>query len=243
MKFAKRSCPVLCAFKTNGQATIILCGRWNCPVCAKKLAKQWARRVYLHLELRGVETGELWYFLTLTLGSGYKDPGRAFGQLRKLWNALRMYITRKKGKWEYVAFVEGQKHRRNMPHFHIIMSLEPPDCRGKRGLVTDHAVHAFAVRRGFGFEAKLETVTSHRAAHYVSKYASKGTDITPKGFRHVRASRGWTRPPKKLPYLVPAKGEDIAHFLLRVHDITGTPGETLAERWLKVQSDFADLSK
>ena len=55
----------------------------------------------------------------------------------------------------------------------------------------------------------------------------------PKGFRRVRASQRWTKDPvdplRKL--IVPAKGESLIEFLLRVHASTGLDMETLHQHW------------
>src|SRR5271166_723157 len=139
-KFYQLPCPVICGFRVTGQAVLIPCRRWSCPKCARRLARRWGKRTFMHLEARKAENGHTWYFLTVTLGSGFKDPALAYPALKKLWNRLRMRLTRKMGKYEYIAFVEGQPKRLNMPHFHIILSKDIPGLRGKQGRITSHRV-------------------------------------------------------------------------------------------------------
>jgi len=153
----KRKCPVLFGFDRNGFAKLIYCGQWSCPDCAKRLSRKWAVRVKLHIQ-EGEKTGEeKWYMLTLTMGRGEHNPTDAYKKLRKLWNRLRMAINRSNVdfRWQYAAFVEGQPKRRNMPHFHIIMDTLPPAKRNKRGEITKHALHDWAHKMGWGFEADL----------------------------------------------------------------------------------------
>jgi hypothetical protein len=239
-KFRKSKCPTLVGFQKNGQACLIYCGQWSCDYCAKRLAKKWAIRVYMHIEAQPEELPVQWQFLTLTLGSGYKNAELAYSQLKKLWNRLRMAVTRSSGKWQYVAFVEGQPKRANMPHFHVIMSVEPPVQKNKKGQITKHALHNWGNSMGWGFQIDLKIVNSRKAAYYTAKYTAKGAGIVPRGFRRVRTSQGWYKKPvdpsKKL--IVPAKTEDIGHFIARVSDETGLAPEEAYKRWSEAQAEL-----
>lgn len=235
MKFRRdKQCPALMGFNLQGHAKLIYCGQWSCPRCSKKLARKWANRVRVHITETSRLDGEAWYMLTVTLGSSEKEVSSAYRKLKKLWNRLRMSITRQvKAKWQYCAFVEGQPHRQSMPHFHIILNVIPPGVLGKKGVVTQHAVHNYAHRMGWGFEADFSTVTDEKAAWYVSKYVSKGSSVIPRGFRRVRVSRKWTpfvKDPLKI-LIVRAQGEGLEKYLERVQDLTNVSLDDLRSEY------------
>ena len=244
-----RKCPVTIGFNLSGRAKPIYCGQWTCPICAPKLAKKWAKRVHLHLDaeeelhlaLGGTLPGRYW-FITLTLGSRYRTTERGFAVLPSLWHRLHAAIRRKNPHWQYVAFVEGQPLRGWMPHFHIISSAPLPAKRNKYGRITKHALHNYAHKMGWGFEVTQEQVSTARNAAYISKYASKQSPKTPKGFRRVRPSRGWTKldkdPTKRL--LVRSRNEGLADFYTRVSDATGLDIPTVNELYVKCWQEHAD---
>lgn len=240
-KIVRRKCPVIAAFSTSGQAVLVPCGLWSCPRCARLLARKWARRVRLHLnELPGE-----WWFITLTFGSDYRKPEQAFKVLPKLWDALRKELQRAYPSWQFMAFVEGQaKSRGGMPHFHIISNRHPPSALGKRGQWTKRGEHDWAVKRGFGFEIDCAIVNGDEASAYVAKYASKGDPSMPRKFRRVRASQSWQKLPEtgKKPLIVPAKGETLVAFLIRVQGETDVDLDTLYERWREAQDDLKRLN-
>lgn len=180
----------------------------------------------LHLS----NTGKTAWFWTLTLGRKYKTAEQGFDALPKLWDRFRKYISRlHTGRWEYVAFVEGQPQRGFMPHFHIISLAKCP----KR-------LKDVAVWSGFGYEATETKVSSGKAAAYVAKYASKQSPLTPSGFRRVRASVGWAKLPKRddLALFVQAKGESLQHYLERVADETGLAYDDLVDIWLAKETAY-----
>lgn len=166
--------------------------------------------------------GDAW-FLTLTLGSQYKTTRDGYLAIPKLWDSTRKAYQRWYGSMVYMAFVEGQQNRGGMPHFHILTDREPPTRRGRLGYVTSHGVHDFAVAYGWGYQAKLEIVLSSQAAVYVAKYASKGDTAMPRNFRRVRASQDFPKLPDLTddPLIVPARDEDVAHYIDRVCSVTG----------------------
>ena len=166
--------------------------------------------------------GDAW-FLTLTLGARYITSFQGYMAVPTLWDATRKAYQRYYGTFVYLAFVEGQQKRGGMPHFHILSTAQPPTKRGMRGYVTNRGTHDFAVAYGWGYQAKLELVTGSQAAVYVAKYASKGDPSMPRNFRRVRASRDFPKLPDLggLPLLVPARSEDVAHFIDRVCSETG----------------------
>lgn len=222
-----KHCPEFYAFNTDAHLIAVRCGSWYCPHCMKINARHWAWRVNLHL----AATNQTSWFWTLTLGRKYKTAKQGFDALPGLWDRFRKYISRlnKGKKWEYVAFVEGQPKRGHMPHFHIISTTKCP----KR-------LKDVAVWSGFGYEAYDDKVTSGQAAAYVAKYASKQSPITPKGFRRVRASRGWTQLPKREenPIIPRAKAESLQDYLERVADITQVPLDDIVQEWLKKETAY-----
>jgi hypothetical protein len=189
-------------------------------------ARQWSWRVSLHVS----GTGKPAFFWTLTLGRKYKTAAEGFAALPRLWDRFRKYIKRlQPGVWQYVAFVEGQPKRGHMPHFHIISLTKCP----KR-------LKDVAVWSGFGYEAKETRVTSGKAAAYVAKYASKQSPVTPKGFRRVRSSQGWTKLPKHGDdiLIVQATKESLQDYLTRVASETGIPMDAIVEAWLSKETPF-----
>ncbi len=236
-----RKCPVLVGFTTQGATRLIPCGQWSCRKCAQRLARRWAVRVRKHIENRPKKKRTKFYFITLTLGSKYRNPAQGFAAIRLLWERLRKRFQRAYPDWQYVAFVEGQPKRGGMPHFHVISSQPPTAKRNKQGQITKHNMHSWAVELGWGHQAKLDYLTGSKAASYVAKYATKQHPSTPKGFRRIRASQDWTQLPRDPDrrLIVPAKGEDIAHFIIRVHEITNQPAEQLYDAWVHAQKMLA----
>jgi len=225
-----KTCPVTIGFNLDGKARPVYCGQWTCPDCCKRLARKWSKRVRDHIMLldrqHQLSTGEPmpeFWFITLTLGRKYKTTVGGFQAIPKLWQRLHKAMRRKDPSWQYVAFVEGQPKRWFMPHFHIISSQPLPVPRNKHGVMTQHATHDYAVKMGWGFEVEQEQVSGPKNAAYISKYASKDSPKTPKGFRRVRPSRGWTKlekdPTKRL--IVKGSGEGVADYLQRVSETTG----------------------
>lgn len=238
----QRRCPVCAAFDSDGQTHLIYCGQWSCPVCSRRNADKWAARANAWFDdpANGKEA-ELW-FMTLTLGRRFHTAAQGFSALPGLWDTTRKAYQRYYGTFTYIAFVEGQPLRTYMPHFHILTTTEPPIHRGKKGFVTKHGLHDFAIAYGWGFEADLQIVNSQEAALYVAKYASKQSPLTPKGFRRVRVSQDWPKgdPPSGGQWIVPAKDEDIAHFMVRVADYTNHDPRELWERWQVALQDLAE---
>jgi hypothetical protein len=208
-------CPLGVAFKRqSGIAVPLVCGSWNCKDCAKYLARHWAGIARYGMLRLGVQC----YFWTLTLPGYVESVPYAYYIIPKLWDGLRKDIQRNTGSWPYLAFVEGQPQRSFMPHFHILSAV------GSYRRLKDLAVH-----HGFGHQANEQEISSDGAVDYVSKYASKQGHSAPKGFRRVRCSSLWPRPPKPVreAYLVKRQRETISAFLLRVSSITGRDVSTL----------------
>lgn len=220
-------CPVFYAFDKSGKMVGVPCGLWTCPHCAKHLARMWAWRAKIQVN----NAGEPYFFWTLTLRGKYLTPEQGFKALPRLWDTFRKIVQRllkrkSKGKWSYLAFVEGQPQRQYMPHFHILSSQKSPI-----------RLKDIAMQAGFGYQAKEKRLNGLQAAAYVAKYASKQSDKTPKKFRRVRASRDWAKLPDYdgEPLFVKARDETLTNYLLRVHDATGVDMDTLLERWQLIQ--------
>jgi hypothetical protein len=206
----------------------------------KRNAALWSIRAQQKiLESDDPRREELW-FLTLTLPSTVLTTAQGFSLLPQLWDTTRKQYQRFYGKFSYLAFVEGQPHRTHMPHFHILSTTEPPTRPGKRGYVTKRGVHDWAFSVGWGFQAELHIVNGTEAAAYVAKYASKQSPNTPKGFRRVRVSRDWPKLPPLggAHWIVPARKEAIADFLVRVHDACLVPIEELYIAWSQLEQDI-----
>ncbi len=224
-----KTCPVTIGFNLDGKARPVYCGQWSCKDCSKRLAKRWSKRVSDHIRFMAkrheAATGELmpeYWFITLTLGRRYKTTVGGFQAVPHLWQRLHKAMRRRYTSWQYVAFIEGQPKRGFMPHFHIISSEPLPVPLNKKGIMTQHATHDYAVKMGWGFEVEQEQVSGPKNAAYISKYASKQSPKTPKGFRRVRPSRGWKQldkdPAKRL--IVKSRGEGMADYIQRVTEAT-----------------------
>lgn len=241
-KLSMSKCTPMIAFDGIGKIQFVKCGQWSCDDCGKHNARLWAWRVRLEL----TQHEAIWRMWTITLGSKYRTPKKAFADWPKLWNKFRMRIQRhyekvdgKGWKWTYCAFVEGQQERDGMPHFHIITNIIPPPTYRKGRKKPSYRLKDFAVSCGFGYQAKDRVVESKEAANYVAKYASKGDPNMPKGFRRVRVSQKWAKLPdyQGKTLLLKSKAESVTHFLFRVHDLTGIELDVLYERYLTATED------
>jgi len=222
----KNKCVVLMGFNLQGEIKTISCGKWSCPMCAKKNARHWAIRAKKQID---GDNRRKYFMWTLTLGSEFKTVRAGYEALPKLWHNMRQKLERhyrkvtgdKKWKFTYLAFVEGQQKRGGMPHFHIITPVEAP-----------YRIKDYAVANGFGYQATQKPVESAGATNYVSKYCSKGDVNMPKNFRRCRPSSDWA----DIDYegeelMVQAKKEDLTHYFLRVSDETGVGIDYLWAQW------------
>lgn len=209
----------------------------------KRLAGKWAKRAELGRVPAPTDPNPEFWFLTLTLPSVYADAEQGFKALPVLWDTTRKSYQRFYETWMYMAFVEGQPNRGNMPHFHVLSDVVPPIKPGKKGYVTKHGLHDWAVALGWGFMADLQIVSNSGGAAYVAKYASKQAPNAPKGFRRVRCSQSWP----KLPdlggnaWLVPSKNEEIDQFIIRVSETVNIDPDTLYPRWAAAQLEIKEL--
>lgn len=226
--YGEPKCPTDVAYKAaDGKAIALTCGSWNCRYCAQTLAVEWSRIARHGVENMGHEA----YFQTFTLPGSVITRRKAFEILPRLWDNLRKSFQRHNLAWLYIAFVEGQPHREFMPHFHVLSSAK-----------AHKRIKDLAVEVGFGYQAKEKRVSDQGAADYVSKYASKQGWDAPKGFRRVRASRKWPRPPDPPleAYLVKAGTETLFAFLSRVSVATGRDVGDLYEEYRILMGEAID---
>lgn len=218
----KARCPVKIAFTTKATVAPIYCGQWSCTRCRSKLARKWAAVAVLGIKTLPGKSR----FWTLTMLPRYKSTTEAYKMLPKLWDALRKDMQRLYKRWDYLAFVEGQPERGDMPHFHII-SMQPIPEKYPR-------IKEFAVHHGFGYQADDKPVTHRKAAAYVAKYASKGTPGIPKHFQRVRPSKQWPKLPDSDEfdaYIVQQLSELYIDYIERVSNLTGIDHDTLNDRY------------
>jgi len=238
-----RSCPLGVAFTTHGDPVYLMCKTWKCPSCAKSLSRKWAKRAVAAFSPDTDGAIAPYWFLTLTLSSYYRTPEQGFGALRKLWDATRKAFQRNYDHWQYLAFVEGQPERDHMPHFHILSAELPPGKLNKKGKLTTHALHDWAVALGWGFEVDLKTVDGIGAAYYVSKYASKVSPNHPANLRRVRCSQDWPKVPKEAveAVVVRFKGELLHRYIARVGQFCQIPLEDLQIRYVHANEMLAQM--
>lgn len=181
------------------------------------------------------------WFLTLTLSSYYQTPDQGFAALKKLWDKTRKAFQRSHPKWTYLAFVEGQPERDDMPHFHILSAQLPPAKKNKQGQVTKHNLHDWAVSLGWGFEVDLKPVDGDGASYYVAKYASKVSPHHPKNLRRVRVSKDWPKEPREavVALMLRKKGEPLTNYLNRVAHECDTPYQAIQQRYYEANQKLA----
>jgi hypothetical protein len=162
------------------------------------------------------------YMWTFTQPGKVRSLSFAYKILPSQWNNIRQKCQRAWGKWSYLAVVEGQPKRGEMPHFHVLTYREMPA-----------RPHDFAVSCGFGFEADQEAIRDKKAGRYVAKYLTKQSAVVPKGFRRARTSRDWPKLPEygKEPYIVKSRLEHWDRFFARVETTTGVDIQLLIDRW------------
>lgn len=219
------SCPYGIAFTVTGKVTPLWCGKWSCERCRQTNAKLWAWRAKLHID----NTDKQAYFWTLTLRADIRTSYQGFRELPRLFDTLRKSISRKSGKWSYLAFVECHPKRGAVPHFHILSLTKCPET----GTHKSNPLKDLAWNTGFGYMATEEPIEGGKAAGYVAKYASKHDPSIPRNFRRCRCSQDWAKLPEiELdPYIVKSRTESLTDYLLRVNSQTYVEVDTLYIRW------------
>src|SRR3972149_12227757 len=107
-------------FTHEGKCIPLPCGQWSCPECRRILAFQWSLRARLGV---GETIAYMW---TFTQPSKVHSLRFAYEILPSQWKNVRQKCQRAWGTWLYLAVVEGQPHRYEMPHFHVLSFNEMP---------------------------------------------------------------------------------------------------------------------
>lgn len=203
------------------------CGSWNCPICRKRLAHQWAQNVYYGWCLWRPRP---FYFLTFTMPGWMTNPAQGYKELPICWDNLRKTIQRSYGWFVYAAFVEEQAKNRDMPHVHVITLTNLPT-----------RMNELALHCGFGYQAKNLLMTGKGAAYYVTKYASKSLRYAPRTFRRVRVSQCWPRLPEPIlpaDYIPQEAGEKLKPYLQRCASYVGLSVVELEDRYTNLALDI-----
>lgn len=125
------------------------------------------------------------FFLTLTSHERL-GPAASLRVMPHAWDMLGKRARRAEPEYQYLLIPEP--HLDGRVHFHVIENSGLGERWWK-----DNARSC-----GLGYMVEEETLRSAAgAAWYVSKYLTKGLTINvwPKGFRRVRTSHRWPRPP------------------------------------------------
>lgn len=213
----------------DGKARIVegCCNDWTCRRCGVKRAKkEYGRMVHGAKVLS--ERGLSLFFVTLTCrGREMTREMAERGYLQwtnSVLTAMRTKCKRADGDWYYSGVTERQQ--RGHPHSHYQMTWIPDDvqeyARGaplpngataKRDTLYSQWLTDQAVRSGLGKMTDISYVNSPVAvAVYQAKYMFKDAARThwPKGWRRVRYSRNWPKPPVDPP--------SVAFPLVRLDD-------------------------
>lgn len=191
------------------------CHHWDCPKCGPQIArKNYGRMV------KGVETGESLYLLTLTArGGGISKRDAEENWLlwsNRLFTQLRADARARGIDWKYASVTERQK--RGHPHSHTIMSWYPADGKlkqryeitssGRQLLWYDDEktipkvtmrsawLREKVTRAGFGEIYDISPIASAKAAsRYIAKYLFKSVmfERWPEKWRRVRYSNSWPK--------------------------------------------------
>jgi hypothetical protein len=100
--------------------------------------------------------------LTLTYQQANRDKLAVWQSLGKSWNNLLTYVKKKLGiKLSFVRIVEA--HKSGFPHLHVVMDQFLPTNEALKTLM----------RYGFGYQMRQQSMSTHNAGNYVSKYLTK----------------------------------------------------------------------
>lgn len=163
------------------------CGKWECPYCAELNRDEWSYVGIYAMTHFPPGTAPL-KFVTIT-SRGYVSPAKSLVVFRVAWPKLIARVAyNQRVKPEYMLIPEH--HKSGVLHAHILITSEHH---------SDHWWHDMAYRSGMGYIAKEKLVRDPvEAGHYVTKELTKQLKGRkwPKGFRRVRLSLLWPRPPE-----------------------------------------------
>lgn len=208
------------------------CGSWKCEICAKVNAAKMRREIKLALQgwMKSHNYDPALFpfqakFLTLTLPGGeYRDhvsPAQAEKDIKKAWNKLRNYLTRRFPDTQYIWVDELQPS--GYAHLHVILLGS-----GIAGREILDIIRAFWCGKLHMGNIDLTVVQNlNHAAHYVTKYISKGkTGVKATGFRVYSLSaelRGYITADRK------ERRFAITPIMLRKLNSDGTLGKIIWE--------------
>lgn len=190
------------------------CRSWRCGgECARKNSAQWYARIKTAFD----RAPSNWVFMTLTLdqkdwkaAEGWTAEEVAFRESNKCWALLQDRLKYAFGKFKYVMTVE--QHKKGWPHFHIAIQNDriAAACAldGWREFRRDW-LKPNSQACGFGRICHVELARDLGAiSNYIVKCAGDPSALpgelvkesqlpvnAPKGFRRIRASKGFL-PPK-----------------------------------------------
>lgn len=131
------------------------CKSWSCPKCRPikaNIVRDYVKRNF---------TGDDLYMLTLT----FYHTGNvldAWKNLGSCWNRMRTYVTKFRGKFNYIRIVEPHA-KGGWPHLHILID----------GCVIDSGIMKMVTKWGFGWNTQLMRISGKNASVYLSKYLTK----------------------------------------------------------------------
>jgi hypothetical protein len=166
------------------------CGKWNCPYCANLNRDEWAYTGVYGMTHLPPDNPPL-KFVTIT-SRGYVSPAQSLIVFKLAWPRLIHRIAYHQDlRPQYLLIPEH--HKSGRLHAHMMISSVHH---------SDHWWHDQAFASGMGFQATEKPVRDPaNAGNYVTKELTKQLrgKAWPKGFRRVRLSLLWPRPPEKEP--------------------------------------------
>lgn len=131
------------------------CKSWNCPTCADNKSLLYGRFIaqwFVNKQL---------YFYTLTFAHS-TDSLTAWKAAATAWNALNIQLHKKYGRFSYVKILESHINS-NYPHYHILIDR----------LFSARTFGKMALAAGFGYQIRIQRVSSNGVNGYIRKYLGK----------------------------------------------------------------------
>lgn len=159
MSFPCGSRFIVLSQKTTGMSKIasypLRCKSWDCPECAKRKSIKYGHRIAAAFKNQQL------YFYTFTFYHN-NAPIEVWRKAALAWNSLNIAIHKKIGRFPYVKILECHTES-NFPHYHILSSaLLPAVWLGEQALAA-----------GFGYQIRLQRVSSSGVNGYMRKYLGK----------------------------------------------------------------------
>jgi len=179
--------PWVVGYSQERKAALIFqprCRSWSCPACAEINRALWTFRIHYAAEVV-INRGDTLTFVTITSHRRLSASG-SLRVFKDAWPKLRKRYRRECPGAHYCLIPE--RHLSGTVHAHLLASASVGSRFWKDA----------SAACGLGYIAQEEPCTEPaRAAWYVSKYLAKQLAgyRWPPGFRRVRCSRGFPRPP------------------------------------------------